>query len=208
MISQTTSDIITPIIISQTVVSYVISYVISYENTTSFCCLLSGCCLPAVFLCLLCCPGHCLAHLLPPDSLCLLNRHCLGLVQSVVPQPEIHLVKSAAIPAILLGICRLCSKASAQEEFVGNSWVGVAVDKAGDEGGLSQYIDHILAAGQMYRHGKHWLLALSNNMGTCLCMTLFRVRLMGSNVLKYTRDTSLWPVSVAVLPESDPDCKE
>ena len=48
------------------------------------------------------------------------------------------------------------------------------------------------ATGQMYRQGNRWLLAVSYSMGTpACCMMLFGVRLMGSNVLKYTRDTSL-----------------
>jgi hypothetical protein len=45
------------------------------------------------------------------------------------------------------------------------------------------------ATGQMYRQGNRWLLAVSYSMGTpACCMMLFGVRLMGSNVLKYTRD--------------------
>jgi hypothetical protein len=56
--------------------------------------------------------------------------------------------------------------------------MGVAVYEAGDEEGAS------LAAGQMYRQGKRGLLAVSYSMGTfARCMTLFGVRLMGSNVL-------------------------
>ena len=70
-------------------------------------------------------------------------------------------------------------------EFVGNRWMGVAVYEAGDEGAcLSTF-----ATGQMYRQGNRWLLAVSYSMGTpACCMMLFGVRLMGSNVLKYTRD--------------------
>ncbi len=44
------------------------------------------------------------------------------------------------------------------------------------------------ATGQIYRQGNRWLLAVSYSMGTpACCMMLFGVRLMGSNVLKYTR---------------------
>ncbi len=49
------------------------------------------------------------------------------------------------------------------------------------------------ATGHIYRLGNRGLLAMSYSMGTpAFCITLFGVRLMGSNVLKYTRDTSLW----------------
>ena len=123
-------------------ISYIISYVISYVtrgNTVLFPCALSGGRLPAVFLCLLR-PGPCLAHSLPPDSLRPLDRYRPGLAPSVAPQPEIHLVESAAVAAILLGIGRRCTKESAVLEFVRNSWMGVAVDEAGDEGASSQYI--------------------------------------------------------------------
>ena len=59
--------------------------------------------------------------------------------------------------------------------------MGVAVDEVGD-------LPSTFAAGQMYRQGNRWLLAVSKSMGTAACcMTLFGVRLMGSNVLKYTR---------------------
>ena len=57
--------------------------------------------------------------------------------------------------------------------------------------------NNTFAAGHMYRLGNRGLLAVtvSYSMGTpAFCMTLFGVRLMGSNVLKYTRDPSfkLW----------------
>ena len=49
------------------------------------------------------------------------------------------------------------------------------------------------SAGQMYRQGNRGLLAVLYSIGTlACCMTLCGVKLMGSNVLKYTRDTSLW----------------
>jgi hypothetical protein len=63
---------------------------------------LSGCRLPAAFLCLLC-PFSCLADSILPGSLRLLDGHRPGLSPSVVPQPEIHLVQSAAVPLIRLG---------------------------------------------------------------------------------------------------------
>jgi hypothetical protein len=91
-------------------------------------------------------------------------------------------VDSAAIPAILLGNGRRCTvtKQSAVLEFEGNIWIGVAVYEAGDEGRPST-----LASWQMYRQGKRGLLAVSYTLGTfACCMTLSRVRLMGSNVLK------------------------
>ena len=101
------------------VISYVISSVILYVtwgNTVLFSCALSGGHLPAVFLCLLR-PGPCLAHSLLPDSLRPLDRYRQGLAPSVAPQPEIHLVESAAIAAILLGISGRCTKESAVLEF-------------------------------------------------------------------------------------------
>ena len=90
--------------------SIVISHMISYmklEQTFSFRRRCTCCCLPTAFLCLLR-PFPCLTHLILPDSFRLINGHRPGLAPSVAPQPEIHLVNSAAIPAILLGIggCR------------------------------------------------------------------------------------------------------
>ncbi len=117
-------------------ISYVISYVIreltfSFRRRSS----LSGCRLPAVFFCLLC-PFSCLADSILPDSLRLLDGHRPGLSPSVARQSEIHLVQSAAVPAIRLGICGCRTKDLAVLEFVGNRWMGVAVYEAGDEGGL------------------------------------------------------------------------
>ena len=106
-------------------ISYVISYVIleqtfSFSSSSS----LSGCRLPAAFLGLLC-PFSCLADTILPGSLRLLDGHHPGLSPSVAPQPKIHLVQSAAVPAIRLGICGCSTKDSAVLEFVGNRWMGV-----------------------------------------------------------------------------------
>ena len=67
--------------------------------------------------------------------------------------------------------------------------MGVTVYEAGDEGSRPR----TFATGQMYRQGNRGLLAVSYSMGTpACCMMLFGVKSMGSNVLKYTRDTFLW----------------
>ena len=116
-------------------ISYVISYVIleqtfSFHSSSS----LSGCRLQAAFLCLLC-PFSCLTDSILPGSLRLVDGHRPGLSPSVAPQPEIHLVQSAAVPVIRLGISGCSAKDSAVLEFVGNRWMGVAVYEAGCEGG-------------------------------------------------------------------------
>ncbi len=97
------------------------SYVI-WQQTFSFCCrcTLSGCLLPAVFFGLFC-PSPCLADSILPGSLCLVDGHRPGLASSVAPQPEIHLVQSAAVPEIRMGTIGGCrSQDSAVLELVGN----------------------------------------------------------------------------------------
>jgi hypothetical protein len=78
----------------------------------------------------------------------LFYRHCPGLAVSVVPQPDIHLLEFSAVPAILLVQCWISADAVPRSlfrlslNFVVNSCLGVAIDGAGDEWGLSQYICH------------------------------------------------------------------
>jgi hypothetical protein len=97
-------------------------------------CTLSGCLLPAALFGLFC-PSPCLADSILPGSLCLDDGHGPGLASSVAPQPEIQLVQFAAVPAIRLGIGGCRSQDSAVLELVGNSWMGVAIYEAGNEGG-------------------------------------------------------------------------
>jgi hypothetical protein len=69
-----------------------------------------------------------------------------------VPQPEIQLVDSAAVPVILLGIGRHCTKESAVLEFEGNSWMGVAGYEAGER---LQNINDILHTQKEYYTSYH-----------------------------------------------------
>ncbi len=88
--------------------------------------------------------------ILPGSSHHFIDRHRPALAPPVAPHPEIHLVQSAAVPAILLGICKCRPIDSAVLEFVWNNLMRVAVDEAGDEGGSLQYICHVtdVQAGQ------------------------------------------------------------
>jgi len=144
MISHSFSDIINTnndiICWCHNVISYVTSYVIQQQTFSFGCrCTLSACRLPAAFFCLFS-PSPCLADSILPGSLCLVDGHRPGLASSVAPQPEIHLVQSAAVPAIRLGIGGCRSQVSAVLELVGNSRMGVAVYEAGNQGGSQQYI--------------------------------------------------------------------
>jgi hypothetical protein len=114
-------------------------------------------------------PFSCLAHSILPGSLRPLDEHRLGMAPSVTPQPEIHLVRSAqaAVPAIRLSIGGCRSQESAALEFVGNSWMGVAVDEAGIL--IRGARPNTSAAGQMFRLGNCGLLAVSHSMGTPGC---------------------------------------
>ena len=100
MISHSFSDIINTnndiICLCHNVISYVTSYVIQQQTFSFGCrCTLSACRLPAAFFCLFS-PSPCLADSILPGSLCLVDGHRPGLASSVAPQPEIHLIQSAA----------------------------------------------------------------------------------------------------------------
>ncbi len=59
--------------------------------------------------------------------------------------------------------------------------------------GMTGVLPSTFATGQMQRLGRRWLLAKSEIMGTpARCMTLTGIRSICSNVLKYTRNSSLW----------------
>ncbi len=153
MISHNVSDIINPTMISYADVKmwYHMWHHMWYGNkrfhsAASACSLAAslaaqGCLLPAVFFGLFC-PSPCPADWILPGSLCLVNGHRPGLASSAAPQPEIHLVQSAAVPAIRLVICGCWSQDSAVLELVGNSRMGVAIYEAGIERGSPQYICH------------------------------------------------------------------
>ena len=108
-----------------------------------------------------------------------------GLVRSATARDSPHTVCCRSRdPA---GYRRMPIPGFAVLELVGNSRMGVAIYEAGNEG------PNTFATGHIYRLGNRGLLAVSYSMGTpAFCITLFGVRLMGSNVLKYTRDTSVW----------------
>jgi hypothetical protein len=145
----------------------------------------------AVSLPSLCCPGPALADsTLAPDPLSLCDGHHPGVAPqaAVEPYPDVHLVESAAVAPVQLRVGGGASKPQIVLESVWSRGATVAADETRNERGAPQ---HVLDRADV-EAGQARVAGRVIEQGTpARCMMLSGVRSMGSNVLKYTRDTSL-----------------
>ncbi len=134
------------------------------------------------------CPNPTLADMLAPDPLSLCNGHHPGAAPAVALHPawDVYLIEPAAVAPVQLCFSRGASKTPIVLEAVWNCGMTVASDETQNE--------HV-----SYRADVEAGLAIqgcwqSHRAGHSSCMMLSWVRSMGSNMLKYTRDTSVWDV--------------
>ncbi len=120
------------------------------------------------------------------DPLSLSNGHHPGAPPAAAPHPDVYLVEPAAVVPVPLRVGGGAAKKPIVLEAVWNSWVTVASNETQNEH-VRDRAD--VEAGQARVAGQ----VIEQGTPAC-CMILSKVRSMGSNVLKYMRDTSLWAV--------------
>jgi hypothetical protein len=104
----------------------------------------------------------------------------------IEPHPEVELIEPASVATS--PHAGICSSSSPVPKAVGQDGMCVAADIARHQWHTSQHISAL----QIYRLGRLVPLAESKNIGTPLhCMTELGVSLMGSKVLKKTREGEL-----------------
>ena len=122
---------------------------------------------------------------LPPPGLSFSHRYLSWLAPPITPHPRAELKEPAAVAC-----ARTCIGNSplTTAKAVRKRWVLLPAMKQGIRGTLP----NILLTGQMYRLGSLLPLAVSYSIGTPLrCITECGVMLIGSNVLKNTKDSSV-----------------
>ncbi len=128
-----------------------------------------------------------LPRLSHPDPLWLSDGHHQRAAPTVAPNPDVHLVESAAVAPVPLCVSRGASKTQIVLEAM---WNRGASNEALNEGCSPQHVCHRAAwdveagqtrvAGRVVKHGDS--SSLHDGVSSMA---------LGSNVLKYTRDTSL-----------------
>jgi hypothetical protein len=115
-------------------------------------------------------------------------RHHPGTAPAVAPHSDVHLVEPASVAPVALRVGRGISKTLIDLEAVWNRGVTVSTDEALNERGASKHVGHgaDVEAGQVRVAG----LVIEHGHCSLLHYTVL-VSSMGSNVLKYTRYTSL-----------------